>query len=364
MTLRLRHPHVAHGFTLVELLISSALLTVLLLAGAATASLVRRAGMSQVGDSSLALALAMHALRRDIECATSVGPVSSLGVSMKVPDRTGDGNVDTIAYTWSGVAGAPLTRSINGGTPTAIVATLQSFAANADLTTLSVPSDDQPIPPSSQTVGSCIASSNLNAIPCSSNLWIAVAFSPSLPVDTKSWTLNSVRLSLCRNGPPDGTFAVQIRPTNGQVPTSTVLASITVSESSLGTSFADFTYSFTGLSGLSPTSPLAIVLLPISGNNVAKWRFTTSNAAVKPGDAMYQSSNSGSSWTLKPQQEPLFSVTGTPSASSPVTVSAQVVRIVRVSAEAIRGVTAAFEVEARGYGAASGSAMGAGASSP
>lgn len=357
MTPQRRHSQAAPGFTLVELVISSALLTVLLLAGAATASLVRRAGMSQVGDSSLALAKAMNELRRDIECATSVGPVSSRGVSMTVPDRTGDGNAETISYSWSGIAATPLTRSVNGGAAVSIVATVQSFAVDSDTTTITVPSADLPIAPAAQTVASCIASSGLNTIQCASTRWVAVAFPPSLPVGTTSWTLNSVRLSLRRNGTADSTFAVQVRSTNGQAPTSTVLASVTVSESTLGTSFTYYDYTFTGLSGLSPTAPLAIVLQPISGTNVAEWQFTGSGGAVNPGDAMYQSSNAGTSWTLLSGQEPLFSVTGTPSASAPEKVATEVVRIVRVSAEAIRGVSAAFEVEARGFGAATGSAM-------
>lgn len=345
------------AFTLVELILSSALLTVLLLAGAATASLVRRAGMSQIGDSSVALSQAMQDLRRDIECATSVGPISSRGISLTVPDRTGDGNSDTIAYAWSGSIGAPLTRSINGGGPATLVPSVLNLAIEWDTTFVSVASADQVITPPSQTVASCITSSSLNTIQCNSRRWIAVAFPPSLPVGTTSWSLSSVRLSLRRNGTADSTFAVQVRSTNAMVPTSTVLASVTVNESSLGTSFAYYDYAITGLSGLSPTAPLAIVLQPISGTNVAEWQFTAGGGSVNASDATYQSSTSGASWSVLSSQEPLFSVTGTPSASAPAKVATEVVRVVRVSAEGVRGVTVAFEAEARGFGSATGSAV-------
>lgn len=343
------HDGRSHGFTLVELVISSALLTVLLLAGAATASLVRRAGLSSVGESTLSLATAMHELRRDIESATSVGVSNSRGVAVVVPDRNGDSIAETIAYSWAGFAGAPLVRRVNGGTSATLVKSMQEFTVDADTTTITVASADQSLAPSSQTVASCLTSSSLNAIQCNTTRWVAVSFPPTLPDGTTSWTLNSVRLSLRRNGTADSTFAVQIRTTNGLVPTSTVLGSVTVSESSLGTGFATHEYTFTGITGLSPTAPIAIVLQPVSGTNVAQWQFTSSGEAVNPADAMHQSTNGGTSWTQLSGQEPLFSVTGTPSASAPQTEAIDVIRFVRVSAEAARGVHSAFEVEARGF---------------
>lgn len=334
------------GFTLVELIISSALLTVLLLAGAATASLVRRAGMSAVGDSSLALSRALTDLRRDIECSTQVSAVSARDITLIVPDRTGDSNPETITYSWSGIEGAPLLRTVNSGAAASIVPSMRSFALAAETTNVTVTSADQPVAPSSQTVASCNTSSGTNTIMVTSNRWVGVAFAPSLPAGTTSWTLNSVRLSLKRCGTADSTFAVQIRTTNAQTPTSTVLASVTINESSLGTGYANVDCTIS-LSGLSPTAPLAIVLQPISGINCAEWQYTASGSAINAADAMWQSTNSGSSWTRLSSQEPLFTVTGTPSASAPATESVPAVRVVRCSAEAIRGVAMAFETEAR-----------------
>lgn len=335
------------AFTLVELIISSALLTVLLLAGAATASLVRRAGMSAVGDSSLALSRALTDLRRDIECSTKVSAVSARSITLIVPDRTGDSNPDTITYSWSGTEGAPLLRTVNSGAAATVVPSMRSFALTAETTNVTVTSADQPVAPSSQTVASCNTSSGTNTIMVTSTRWVGVAFAPSLPTGTTSWTLNSVRLSLRRCGTADSTFAVQIRTTNAQTPTSSVLASVTINESSLGTSYANVDCTFPSLSGLSPTAPLAIVLQPISGINCAEWQFTSSGGAINAADAMWQSTSSGSSWTRLPTQEPLFTVTGTPSASAPATESVPAVRVVRCSAEAIRGVAMAFETEAR-----------------
>lgn len=344
------------GFTLVELVISSALLTVLLLAGAATASLVRRAGMSASGDSTLSLAAAMSTLRRDIECATSITGLNARTITLVVPDRNGDSNPETITYLWSGIAGTPLTCSTNSAGAITLVASMQSFALDADTTNVTIQSADQPTAPSSQTVASCITSSSLNTIQCTSSRWVGVAFAPTLPAGTTSWTLNAVRLSLRRNGTADSTFAVQIRTTNGQTPTSTVLGSVTVNESTLGTGYTYHDFTFTGISGLSPTAPLAIVIQPISGTNCAEWQFTGSGGSVNASDAMFQSTNSGSSWTRLNSQEPLFTATGTPSASAAATESATVYRVVRAQAESLHGIRSAFEVEARGFsiGAANG----------
>jgi prepilin-type N-terminal cleavage/methylation domain-containing protein len=353
-----RHTSSLRGFTLVELIISSALLTVLLLAGAATASLVRRAGMSAVGDSSIALSRALTDLRRDIECSTQVSAVSARSITLIVPDRTGDLNPETITYSWSGADGAPLLRTVNAGIAAAVVPSMRSFDLAAETTNVTVTSADQPIAPSSQTVASCSTSSGTNAIKVSNNDWIGVSFTPTLPAGTTSWTLNSVRLSLRRNGSADSTFAVQVRTTNAQAPTSTVLASVTIDESSLGPSLANVDCTFTPLSGLSPTAPLAIVLQPLSGNNCAEWQFTA-GGGVNNADAMWRSTKSGSSWTQMPTQEPIFTVTGTPSASAPVTETVPAVRVVRCSAEAIRGVAMAFETEARTLSASGTISLGA-----
>ncbi|HEX8877385.1 MAG TPA: prepilin-type N-terminal cleavage/methylation domain-containing protein [Phycisphaerales bacterium] len=335
------------GFTLVELVISSALLTVLLLAGAATASLVRRAGMSAVGDSSLALSRALTDLRRDIECSTRVNSFARRSISLTVPDRNANGTTESITYSWSGVEGAPLMRSVNGGAAVAIVPSMRSFDLAAETTTVTVLSADQPIAPATQTVATCSTSSGLGTVQVSSSRWVGVTFMPSLPAGTTSWTLSGVRLSLRRHGTADSVVSVQIRSTNGQNPTSTVLASVNINESSLGASYAWVDCPIPALSNLSPASPLAIVIQPVSGTNCAEWQFTGSGGSLNPNHAMWQSTNSGSSWSKLSSQEPLFVITGAPSASAPATEPAAAVRVVRCNAEAIRGVAMAFETEVR-----------------
>ena len=44
-----------------------------------------------------------------------------------VTDRTNDGTAERIRYEWSGVPGAPLLKTVNGGTPVALVDSVQDF---------------------------------------------------------------------------------------------------------------------------------------------------------------------------------------------------------------------------------------------
>src|SRR5690606_14293632 len=48
-------------------------------------------------------------------------------IGFTVPDGNGNGSDDTIAYAWSGVAGAALTRQYNGGTAVTILDNVQSL---------------------------------------------------------------------------------------------------------------------------------------------------------------------------------------------------------------------------------------------
>ncbi|MDD4889666.1 MAG: hypothetical protein PHU85_07020, partial [Phycisphaerae bacterium] len=57
----------------------------------------------------------MQMLTTDLSLATSFTERTDRAVTMTVPDRTGDSQPETIRYAWSGVAGDPLTRQINGG---------------------------------------------------------------------------------------------------------------------------------------------------------------------------------------------------------------------------------------------------------
>ena len=119
------------GFTLLELVVSVAVASVLVVGLSASVVLAMRAGDSSVGpfSSSHSGAQAVLDLTRDLQDAISVNDTSctAKSVAFTVPDRTGDGIDETISYSWSGTSGDPLLRTMNGGTAEMIAANITSL---------------------------------------------------------------------------------------------------------------------------------------------------------------------------------------------------------------------------------------------
>ena len=129
------------GYTLIELLISMGSATVLV-TGMGTA--VYLSGEAFVADESIPgqRAEASDAGRQvldDLKYATGFTERTDKAVTFTVPDRTGDGQPDTIRYAWSGTAGDPLTYSLNGATPLVAATNVHQFALTFDTETIAAP---------------------------------------------------------------------------------------------------------------------------------------------------------------------------------------------------------------------------------
>ncbi len=126
------------GYTLVELVMSVAVATVLL---GGTASAVLLAGRALPdGDSLLELRLrsetVVNRLALDLLCAESFPLRTATGLEFTVADRGhGVAGAETIAYSWSGTPGDPLTRRYNSGTAVDLLADVQNFELLYDVRT-------------------------------------------------------------------------------------------------------------------------------------------------------------------------------------------------------------------------------------
>lgn len=108
--------HQRSGYTLIELLVSSALGAVLL-GGMGSAVYVASQAMDIDQGASAqraSNARAIDQILRDVRHARSFTERTSTAMTFTVPDRDGDGQPETIRYAWSGNAGDPLTYQLNG----------------------------------------------------------------------------------------------------------------------------------------------------------------------------------------------------------------------------------------------------------
>lgn len=127
------------GATLIEVLLSIGIAMILLAATVSMLFVAQRA-VASGADAASRLAeesWAMQIITTDLSLAVAFSERTDKAVTVIVPDRTGDGQNETIRYAWSGVPGDPLTRQINGGAATVLAASVYQFKLAYLLKTLS-----------------------------------------------------------------------------------------------------------------------------------------------------------------------------------------------------------------------------------
>jgi prepilin-type N-terminal cleavage/methylation domain-containing protein len=129
------------GFTLVEVVLSLAVSSLIML-GVVSTMLVAQHGLAAsaaMSDSASQTDRAIQMITLDVSLATAITERTDKAITLVVPDRTGDGQPETIRYAWSGTAGDPLTRQYNGGAPAILADKVYQFHMTYLLQTLQPP---------------------------------------------------------------------------------------------------------------------------------------------------------------------------------------------------------------------------------
>lgn len=130
-----RARHLRFGFSLIE--IAVALPTIgILTVGMCSAVVLSVRAIPQGGSvitASVETARAMEQLERDLRCATEVSKRDSRDILFSVPDRTGDGQSESIRYWWSGVDKSAVYRQINNGPSEVVVEQTSNFSLAYDI---------------------------------------------------------------------------------------------------------------------------------------------------------------------------------------------------------------------------------------
>jgi prepilin-type N-terminal cleavage/methylation domain-containing protein len=329
------------GFTLIELIISTAILAIILVGMHSAMLIASRASPDRAGVNSATLraGAAADQLIADLTYATSITSTSATAVQFTVPDRNDDGSPDTIRYSWSGVSGAGLMRTVNGGTPAAIAADVREFSLAYD-------KRPQPRSPTSSESGEVLLSSydasagllglgGLADQKITSSTFVGQYFKPSLPGAATGWRVTRVRLKaqsensgssggllgglLGGSGSSSGgagVTRVQIRTVSPGGTPATILDETTLLESSLVSSYAWQNLSFTGVANRPPGSGLCIVL---------QWSADTEACDVQydsqaSGSTQYllRTTNGGTSWSASAGQDLQYYVYGTYTTTDPI----------------------------------------------
>ncbi|MCA9296601.1 MAG: prepilin-type N-terminal cleavage/methylation domain-containing protein [Phycisphaerales bacterium] len=147
--------HLARGLTLIELVISMSIVVIVLAGITGAVMLAGQAVEANIvsADQSTDTAFGLSELRDDLTLATAIDDLSETGVTLTVPDRTGDGTDDTVIYTWES-SGATLTRILNAEPKSIIAEYVQAFTLTPSVTFTTADDSNEPdAPPDPSTWG-------------------------------------------------------------------------------------------------------------------------------------------------------------------------------------------------------------------
>jgi hypothetical protein len=123
---RARRRQSAGGFSLLEAVLSIAIIAVIMGGMSSVMLLASRSLNSRIGDVSVS-AEVVDEIVGDLNLAESITEQTATAVTVVVPDRDGDSQPETIRYSWSGTPGDPLMRQVNASAAVAVAENVQQF---------------------------------------------------------------------------------------------------------------------------------------------------------------------------------------------------------------------------------------------
>jgi prepilin-type N-terminal cleavage/methylation domain-containing protein len=134
---RFRAPARCRGFTLVEMVVTVAVMSVIML-GVGSAMIIAGHAVPDAGNpaaASIAAAQVADQITTELQYATAINSYTANVIEFRVADRDGNDVPETIRYAWSGTPGDPLTRQYNSAAPVTMLDDVHEFTLAYDLTT-------------------------------------------------------------------------------------------------------------------------------------------------------------------------------------------------------------------------------------
>lgn len=293
-----RPPNARRAFTLAEMIVASAILTLLLAACAAVAVLTRRANATNAsGDVVARNAEARRVLEQiavDIKSASQITERGASAITLVVPDRNGDGTPEWMRYSLSS---GTLYLNYNSIIPTTLLTGVSGLSFNYATSTVTA---SRLVESAEQELWSYTGTRD-GACEINSSNWEAQYFKPTFASNVVSWKITRAQLLVRKkSGLSSGTMTLEVRAADAAFkPTATVLTSSTINVAPLKTTDAwtDFAFS-TPVLDLSPNAGMVIVAKSnqlLTYNADIGFRFSVSPALTNARECY--TSNSGSSWS-------------------------------------------------------------------
>ncbi|NNM25276.1 MAG: hypothetical protein HKO59_04700 [Phycisphaerales bacterium] len=223
--------------------------------------------------------------------------ITPTAIEFRVPDRTGNKRADVLRYAWSGVAGDPLTLTLNQQPPETILDNVHHLAfASETMSDVLEPLDEELAviayhdhAPDGHTHDHTIELTE----------WCAECFQADLPLGTTSWSLKRVRFVGKREGDDvSGVLDVRIESESLGKPSGIALEARSVKEASLDKNPGWVDVDFTSLNDLHPADVVCLVIGQSGGGNKAgKVSYEHGGSPMTADADWLTSDDGGSSWS-------------------------------------------------------------------
>jgi prepilin-type N-terminal cleavage/methylation domain-containing protein len=287
------------AFTMLELMVAMVASAFLMAGLGSVMFIARQVAYSPTAASRRAkTADVVNQISDELRYATVITQQTSQILEFVVADRNNDGTAEKIRYEWSGVAGDPLRKSVNGATAVDVLTSVYAFNVilqqKAETTTLTTTTD------SSEAVllgNAGVVSGNFREVGTSNFFAIQIvpAALTGLPANALSWNLTKIEFHGKQNGSATETLTVQLRHTGdpNDAPTNSVVGQTTLAESLISAAYDFNTATFpNGIRNLVFNRFYQVVFLQQSGSG--KSLMLTSNDAA--GTGIFESYDAGASW--------------------------------------------------------------------
>lgn len=179
------------AFSLIELVTALAISSILVAALGSAVVVASAALPTAEGEHDRSVAGQLDWIALDISEATLVLAAEAGELTISVPDRDGDFQPEKISYTWDGVDGSPLLRTVNGGAAATAIDSIAKFVAsihtssytvgvNPEITRTRIDAVDLSVT-SRATSGSIVRSIELANRPHQLTLWARTDFDSNDP---------------------------------------------------------------------------------------------------------------------------------------------------------------------------------------
>ena len=340
---RLIRRHGRRGFSLMEVVLATGILSVLLVAIGSAIVLASKAlpsGQAQT-DRVCRAARVAGQITDELRAAVHVTERSASAVAFTVADRNGDGIPERIRYAWAGKGGDPLTRQYNGAAAATVLEDVHQFSLAYELKEVVEGYPGPAVEGAEEVLSSYDGAVNLKEYKVEKDNWCGQYFRPSLPPQAVRWSVTRVLFRAKRDGSAVEQVLVQLRPAGAnKTPTDTVLEERTLFEADLTDVMQWKEFSFSGVRDRLPGEGLCLVLRHPDGMGGVSARIQYEDAG---GAGYLLTSDSGKSWTHDPARSLKYYVYGKAATPGPAqTAARQYVTAVRVTLQA--GKDAASEI--------------------